>query len=283
MCRVEIERQRGRRATVHGAGHVSCSTLLLAPRASPLDFWDFLARCLGLRGSAGATYHPGMTSIEGGETCWSLIGRAANGDAAARSTFGRGYLPLVRSFLAARWRGTPLSAEIDDAVQDVFVECFRPSGPLGRAEAGRGDFRGFLYGIVRNVALRIEGRNLRQGEPSPPDALDELPDPASGVSKIFDRTWAMSLMREAGELMRERAEDDAARLRVELLRLRFGSDQPIREIAERWHMDPDAVHRAYARAREEFRLCLRQVVAFHMVRTEAELDDECKRLFALLG
>lgn len=48
-------------------------------------------------------------------------------------------------------------------------------------------------------------------------------------------------------------------------------------------MDADAVHRAYARARDEFRACLRRVVAFHSVRTEAELDDECRRLLALLS
>lgn len=224
-----------------------------------------------------------MSSADGGETCWSLIGRAANGDATARSAFGRSYLPLVRAFLTARWRGTALAAEVDDAVQDVFLECFRPSGPLQRAAAGNGDFRGFLYGIVRNVALRIEGRRRPRGSDAEEAPLEELADPAVGVSKLFDRQWAMALMREAGELMKQRAGDDAARLRVELLRLRFGSDLPIRDIAERWGLEPDAVHRAYARAREEFRLCLRQVVAFHLVRTEAELDDECRRLFAMIG
>lgn len=224
-----------------------------------------------------------MTAARGEDTCWSLIGRAATGDAGARSAFGRSYLPLVRAFLAARWRGTALAGEVEDAVQDVFLECFRPNGPLGRADAGHGDFRGFLYGVVRNVALRIEARSRARAAGGDPLPLEELADPAAGVSKLFDREWAMTLMREAGELMQQRATDDAARLRVELLRLRFAADLPVRDIAARWQLDPDAVHRAYARAREEFRLCLRQVVAFHMVRTEAELDDECKRLFAMIG
>lgn len=224
-----------------------------------------------------------MTSAADDETCWSLIGRAAHGDAGAQSTFGRSYLPLVRTFLTARWRGTPLANEVDDAVQEVFLECFRPQGPLARAEAGRGDFRGFLYGVVRNVALRLEGRHRQRGGQPDTVLLDELPDPAAGVSKVFDRSWAMALMREAGERMEQQATDDAARQRVALLRLRFGADLPIRTIAERWQQDPDAVHRAYARAREEFRLCLRQVVAFHLVRTEAELDDECRRLFTMLA
>jgi RNA polymerase sigma factor (sigma-70 family) len=219
-----------------------------------------------------------------GDTCWSLVQRAAAGDGPSRSQFGRSYLPLIRSFLAGRWRGTPLAAELDDAVQDVFVECYRPGGPLANADPQRGDFRGFLFGIVRNVALRIEARP----RPTPGQAMDaaSLPDHADGepsVSRHFDREWARALMREAGDLMRQRAADDAARLRVELLRLRFGSDLPIREIAARWTMDVDAVHRAYARARDEFHHCLRQVVAFHAVRTEADLEHECRRLFALLA
>jgi hypothetical protein len=69
---------------------------------------------------------------------------------------------------------------------------------------------------------------------------------------------------------------------VELLQLRIGNGLPIRTIAAQWQTDVDSLHRAYAKAREEFHVCLRQVVAHHMVRTEAELDDECKRLFAML-
>lgn len=224
-----------------------------------------------------------MPSEPGVDTCWSLIQRAATGDAGARSTFGRNYLPLVRAFLAARWRGGPLANDVDDAVQDVFLECFRAGGPLGRADRGTGDFRGFLYGVVRNVALRLEGRGRERAVRTGDVELEELVDPALGVSRLFDRSWAQSLMKEAAELMAQRATDDGARLRVELLRLRFGADLPVRDIAARWGTDPDAVHRAYARARDEFRLCLRQVVAFHSVRSEAELDDECRRLLAMLA
>ncbi|MCA8950063.1 MAG: sigma-70 family RNA polymerase sigma factor, partial [Planctomycetes bacterium] len=76
------------------------------------------------------------------ETHWSLVVRAANGDDGARSTFGRAYLPLVRSFLAGRWQRTMLAGEVDDAVQEVFVDCFRTGGALGRADRDRGEFRG---------------------------------------------------------------------------------------------------------------------------------------------
>jgi RNA polymerase sigma-70 factor (ECF subfamily) len=218
-----------------------------------------------------------------GETCWSLVARAAAGDPPSCSRFGRTYLPLVRGFLALRWRGTKLVEEIDDATQDVFVECFRPDGPLKHADATKGDFRGYLFGVVRNVALRAEAEARRhqvlEARPTLADAADGDPS----VSRVFDREWARTLMREAGQLMLERSTDDKSRLRVELLRLRFGRDLAMPEIAARLDLDLAALHRQYARAREEFRSCLRSIVAFHCVRTETELDDECRRLFDLLA
>jgi len=223
-----------------------------------------------------------------GETCWSLVSRAAAGDPLSRSRFGRAYLPLIRGFLAHRWRGTKLVDELDDTTQDVFVECFRPDGPLQNADAAKGDFRGYLFGVARNVALRAEAQAQRRqqreapaGGPSSSQVDAAAADPS--VSHLFDREWARMLMREAGKRMLEQASDDKSRARVELLRLRFGHDLAMTEIAAGLGIDLAALHRQYARAREEFRVCLRTVVAFHCVRTERELDDECRRLFGMLG
>jgi RNA polymerase sigma-70 factor (ECF subfamily) len=215
-----------------------------------------------------------------------MIERAAAGDREARSRFGHTYLPVVRSFLEARWRATPLAAEVDDAVQEVFVECLRQNGVLSRADAERGDLRGLLFGVARNVAARLEERarkRLRQDRDAG-SALDAIPAREPSLSMVFDREWARTLMRLAGERMRALAENASAgaRLRIELLRLRFTEGLPIREIATQWEVDPDAVHRAYAKAREEFRKCLRRIVAEHTVRTEVDLDAEVARVFELL-
>ena len=72
-------------------------------------------------------------------------------------------------------------------------------------------------------------------------------------------------MAEAGRLQRDRATErglDAIQ-RVELLRLRFEENLPIRDIAVRWDTDPAIVHKSYAIARKEFRSALLEVVAFH--------------------
>ncbi len=221
-------------------------------------------------------------------TCWTLIEDAAGGKAIAREEFTRRYLPVVRATLRSRWRGRALEREITDAVQDVFVDCFKPDGALTRADRSEGSgFRGFLFGVTRNVALRAEERHARRLDVAGDDA--ELADASTHeatMSAVFDRSWASALVNEAGELHASRARErgaDCAR-RLELLALRFKEDLPIRDIAKLWSMSPEYLHHQYAQARAEYRDCLREVVAFHQGPQSTErLDEECQRLLALLG
>src|SRR5438093_11308794 len=137
-------------------------------------------------------------------TCWTLIRGAAAGDAADRDAFGRRYAPVVRAYLAARWRHAPLRQHLDDAVQDVFLAGFRAAGALDRADAGRGDFRPFLYGVARNVALRYETAPARRREQQPPSGF-EVAARDEELSHVFDRAWARQVMREAVDLQERQA------------------------------------------------------------------------------
>src|SRR5713101_8976349 len=108
-----------------------------------------------------------MTTSE--STCWTMIRGAAAGDPRQRACFATRYIPTVRAYLAARWRCTPHHREIDDAIQEVFLECYRKGGVLERVEPDcGGGFRPFLFGVVRNVALRFEGREGRMTMRHPP-------------------------------------------------------------------------------------------------------------------
>jgi RNA polymerase sigma factor (sigma-70 family) len=226
-----------------------------------------------------------MTSPD--TTCWTIIRGAADGDHHDRDHFARRYEPVVRAYLSVRWKSSNRIQALDDAVQDVFVECFRRGGALDRVEPDRpGGFRAFLYGVVRVVALRVESVRARRGGHAPPDGFDlgQVPADETRLSLAFDRAWARALLAEAAGRQAEDAEraGEAARGRVELLRLRFHDGLPIREIARRRGCDPDAVHRDYARARQEFRVALAAVVAFHHPGTPVEVDRECAGLLALL-
>jgi RNA polymerase sigma-70 factor (ECF subfamily) len=219
-------------------------------------------------------------------TCWTVIHAAAAGSAADREEFARRYLPVVRAYLAAGWRSAPYLRELDDAVQEVFVECLKPGGALDRADRGRG-FRPYLYGIARNVALRVESDRGRRHEQQPPGELDlaGVPDSEASLARTFDRAWARALLRETAERMGQQASTlgEAACRRVELLRLRFHEGLPIREIAARWQVDPTVLHHEYAKARGEFKTALLDVLAFHLPGAKTDLEQESANLLALLG
>ncbi len=214
-------------------------------------------------------------------TCWTVIRAAAAGSPTDREELAHRYLGVVRAYLADRWRGSVLRDGLDDASQEVFVECFREGGAVEVAGAGRvPSFRAFLFGVIRNVARRFESRPVRATGPLPDIAADE-----ASQSRLFDRTWARALMAEAAQMQRELAAESGpeAIQRVELLRLRFEEKLPIRTIAERWDVDPGRLHHAYALARKEFRAALLEVVAFHQPGSPVELEQEAASLLKALS
>jgi RNA polymerase sigma-70 factor (ECF subfamily) len=225
-----------------------------------------------------------MTNPE--STCWTLIQGAAAGNRSDSDAFARRYAPLIAAFLAARWQHSPCRKDLDDAIQEVFLECFRQGGVLQRADQDRpGGFRVFLGGVVRNVALRFEARQARAREGPLPEtvALEDVPTADLGPDQAFDRAWATALLREAAQRQEEQARlaGAAALRRVELLRLRFQEGLPIRAIAQRWQTDAAGLHREYARARQEFRAALAEVVAFHRPGPVEEIEQECADLLSL--
>jgi RNA polymerase sigma factor (sigma-70 family) len=220
-------------------------------------------------------------------TCWTMIEAAAEGSQPDRALFAKNYLPVVRAYLTARWRSGALRAMSDDAVQDVFVECFRSGGPLARADRDRdGGFRPFLFGVVRNIARRFEERQEKRlrKQQSGID-LQVVASDESNHSQVFDRAWAKSMMRQAAERQAEFAEQTSqvAVRRVELLRLRFNEGMPIREIAKQWDVDASQLHHEYATARREFKNALLEVVSFHQPGSQAEIEQECSQLLKLLA
>lgn len=223
------------------------------------------------------------------DTSWTLIEAAARGDGDARSSFSRRYLPVIRAYLGARWSGTPFVAELDDAVQEVFLDCFRQGGVLERADPQRQNgFRAFLHGVVKRAAQRIEvhrARDLARREAGEAIERDLLPGREESLSRVFDREWARAVMREAAELQSLRAREkgaDALR-RVDLLHLRFHEGLPIRDIARLWNAEPARLHHDYAQAREEFANALREVVGLLEHCPAESLDAECSRLMDLLA
>jgi len=225
---------------------------------------------------------------EAAPTCWTVIRGAAAGRAEDREDFARRYEPIIRAYLAARWTNGPLLAEIDDGVQEIFIDCFREGGVLERADAEKpGGFRSFLYGVIRIAALRIESGRARRDARSPSSTVDlsGVPADETSLSRVFDREWAQTQVREAMRLLEERAREagEPALRRIELLRARFGEDLPIREIAARWGMDATRLHQEQTRARREFKKALFDVVRFQITAPPEVVLRECEEILALLA
>ncbi len=217
-----------------------------------------------------------------------MIRGAAEGGDRERADFARKYEPAARAYLAARWRSSKRLSELDDAVQEVFLECFKSGGALDRVAIDRaGGFRAFFYGVVRNVALRAETRQARAAarEMATSSQMADVASDETHLSQVFDRAWAQSIMREAAERQSARALEAGAEAerRVELLRLRFHDSLPIRDIAERWSADPVHIHREYAKARREFRDCLEAVMRFYYPDDSTAAERECENLLSLLA
>ena len=242
----------------------------MSPAARPAAAW----------GGAGLRRIAGVADAD--STCWTLIRGAAAGDRRAREAFALRYVPVVRAYLLARWRTPVLRERVEDAVQDAFLEFFRPDGVLARLDAARpGGFRPFLMGVLRNVARRVEERVTQERdrrEPTPD--LEAIGADDESLSLVLDRAWAREIVREAGERHRSAAsgEGEQALRRVELLHLRFQDGLPIRDIATRWGVPAELVHHEYARARREFRKALESTVADYHGGTPEELEGELLRV-----
>jgi RNA polymerase sigma factor (sigma-70 family) len=227
-----------------------------------------------------------MTSSD--TTCWTLIHAAAAGRRREREEFAERYLGAIQAYLGARWRSSSYRQLIDDAVQEVFLECFRTDGALCRVDLrGSGSFRAYLYGVVRNVARRMESRRAAEAAKNggSPRELDAVVADESTLSQVFDRAWAKSIMRQAGQRHEEVAcaAGGAALRRFELLRLRFQEGLPIRDIAAEWNVDPAVLHREYKKSREEFHAALVDIVRFHHPGSDAEVEREAAALLDLLS
>ena len=230
-------------------------------------------------------------------TSWSLIRGAADGNSSDRQSFAVRYQPVVQAYLAARWSGIPIANDLDDAIQDVFSECFRQGGVLARADSERpGGFRAFFFGVVKNVAHRYEAREAKRPKSLAEPTLSDLGNVQATArarqletndtpESVFELQWARAVMKEAKAIQQERASrlGHSAIKRFELLELRFERGLPIRDIAKLWEEDPAQLHHQYAKAREEFRDALKQVVGGHLGGASEPIDDECQRLLSVLS
>ena len=224
--------------------------------------------------------------MDGAEhTSWTMIDGAAKGRAEAREQVAQLYAPLVRRYLAARWR-LPLDHEqVNEGCQDAMLQLFKPGGALQNVDSEQsGGFRAYLYGLVRNVALMIERSSRRRNErhSSAEFELDNIEQDDATLSQVFDRGWARMIAQRARVRMAANLRDSKPEV-YRCLELRYSEGLAPREIADEIGKDASIVYELLRSARKEYRRALLETVAeFYPGRTHAEVEATCKELTQFL-
>jgi len=136
------------------------------------------------------------------ETSASLLERLrAQPDAVSWKRLVDLYTPLLQGWLR---RDMVPAADVDDLVQEVMEVLVREL-PSFHYDPGRGSFRGWLRTITLN-RLRMfwrarRTRPLATGDSNVSRKLDELEDPHSALSQLWDREHDRHVARRVLELI----------------------------------------------------------------------------------
>lgn len=228
-------------------------------------------------------------------TQWSRVVTAASRDASeareALSSLCQAYWYPIYAYI--RHRGhTPEQAQ--DLTQDFFAYLLEHD-LIAMADPTRGRFRAFLRTVCarqlnadrdrRNAAKRGGGRSPLSIDPFDAERRYNC-EPADELTpeRIFDRTWALTLLARVVERLR-REYDDAGRSGrfEELLAIltRDPASDSHAEIALRLGTTEGNVRVAVHRLRRRYGLLLREEIAA-TVGDEAQIDDEIRALFSAL-
>ncbi|MHB1562014.1 MAG: RNA polymerase sigma factor [Isosphaeraceae bacterium] len=226
-------------------------------------------------------------------TQWSRVVTAASRDASeaseALASLCQAYWYPIYAYI--RHRGhTPEQSQ--DLTQDFFAYILE-RGLIATADPARGRFRAFLRTVcARQLADRRDRDNAakRGGgrSPLPIDPGDAesryAREPAHELTaeRIFDRTWALTLLARVVERLR-REYDDAGRSErfEEFLAVlsRDPASDSYAEIARRLGTTEGNVRVAVHRLRRRYGLLLREEIAA-TVGDEGQIDDEIRALFS---
>jgi RNA polymerase sigma-70 factor (ECF subfamily) len=118
-------------------------------------------------------------------------------DRAAWRQFVELYASLVYGF--ARQRGLQ-DADAADLTQEVFLAIARQAGRW-QYDPQRGSFRGWLFGVTRNLLAKFQERRRSQpvgsGDTEAQRRLDEQPSPATDLEDAWEREFQQQLFRMA--------------------------------------------------------------------------------------
>jgi RNA polymerase sigma-70 factor (ECF subfamily) len=229
-------------------------------------------------------------------THWSLIVAAVESEPALRAEalakLCQSYWYPLYAFVRRTGRSPP---DAQDLTQAFFARLLEKNY-LDAAQPGRGKFRWFLIASFRHFLANEWDRATAQkrGGGRPPISLDELAaedrysrELAHELSpdKIYERSWALTLLEQARTRLRAEFVAMAKTERFDLLEQFLPGEDSELTYAEAGRLiglTEGAVKSEVHRLKRHYRELLRTEVA-HTVATPAEIDEEIRHLIAAIG
>jgi RNA polymerase sigma-70 factor (ECF subfamily) len=179
-----------------------------------------------------------------------------------------------------------------DLVQAYFTELLEKDF-LKDVAPERGRFRSFLLASLKHFLSHDRERAAAQKRGGhvqmiPLDATTEdlIPGPPNHLTpeQIYERQWALTVLDQALERLRQEVRDAGGEAQFEALKPYLTGEAgraPYREVADQLGMNEGAVRAAVLRLRKRFGKALRAQVA-ETVADRADVDDEIRRMLTVI-
>lgn len=186
-------------------------------------------------------------------------------------------------------------ADAQDMTQEFFARLLKGNW-VAQADQQRGRFRTFLLTAMKHFMAnewhkaRAQKRSARQPVISLDDTSAEIQyrsEPASGSTPeaLFDRGWALSLLRRVLDQLEAEYRGEGKQAWMEAMRPALSMESGsinYSQIAEKLRVTENAARVAVHRLRQRYRQIIRQAVAA-TVSSRNEVDEELRYLFEVLA
>jgi RNA polymerase sigma factor (sigma-70 family) len=229
-------------------------------------------------------------------THWSVVLEAGLHDTpqstAALEKLCRTYWPPIYGYIR-RWGYAPEEAQ--DYTQELFARLLRKNS-FAAADPEKGRFRSFLLGALKHLLAdeKEKAQAAKRGDGRPLLCWEDLAaeerlrtEPLDQLSPdwVFDRRWAMTILEQAAQKLKQEYHAPDRLLLFEKLKPYLESSEAAPSYAQtaaQLGLTQNAVKAAVFRMRQRYHVLVREEVA-QTVANPKDLEDEIHYLISLFS
>lgn len=184
--------------------------------------------------------------------------------------------------------------DAEDLTQEFFARLLQRND-VATVSPDRGRFRSYLLGAMNHFlsdewdkarAQKRGGGRVVEMDSAVVEAIHaQQSDVALTPEKLFDRRWAMTVLEEVHQRLRQEHEREGKAAQFEALRFSLMGERssvPYADLAHKLNMSEGALKVAVHRLRQRYRRLLRELIA-ETVATPDEVEEELRYLLTTLS